>query len=136
EVCDNVLAALDNEEYGFILVNFANPDMVGHTGIIEAATKACKVVDECVGKIAEKCREKNVTMILTADHGNAETMIDEDTQKPQTAHTTNEVPFVVINPSHKIELKSDGALCNVAPTVLELLGIEKPKEMDCESLIN
>ena len=136
EVCENVLAALDNEEYGFILVNFANPDMVGHTGIIEAATKACKVVDECVGKIAEKCREKNVTMILTADHGNAETMIDEDTQKPQTAHTTNEVPFVVINPSHKIELKSDGALCNVAPTVLELLGIEKPKEMDCESLIN
>ena len=136
EVCDNVLAALDNEEYGFILVNFANPDMVGHTGIIEAATKACKVVDECVGKIAEKCRDKGVTMLLTADHGNAEMMVDEESGKPQTAHTTNEVPFVVINPSHKIELKSDGALCNVAPTVLELLGIEKPKEMDCESLIN
>ena len=96
EVCDNVLAALDNEEYGFILVNFANPDMVGHTGIIEAATKACKVVDECVGKIAEKCRDKGVTMILTADHGNAEMMVDEETGKPQTAHTTNEVPFVVI----------------------------------------
>ena len=75
-------------------------------------------------------------MVLTADHGNAETMVDESTGKPQPAHTTNEVPFVVINPSHKIELKSDGALCNVAPTVLELLGIEKPKEMDCESLIN
>ena len=135
EVCDNVLAALDNEEYGFILVNFANPDMVGHTGVIEAATKACKVVDECVGKIAQKCRDKGVTMLLTADHGNAEMMVDEETGKPQTAHTTNEVPFVVINPDRKIELKSDGALCNVAPTVLELLGLDKPEEMDCESLI-
>ena len=135
EVCENVLKALDNEEYGFILVNFANPDMVGHTGVIEAATKACKVVDECVGKIAEKCREKGVTMLLTADHGNAEMMIDEETGKPQTAHTTNMVPFVVINPDHKIELKSDGALCNVAPTVLELFGIKKPEEMDCDSLI-
>lgn len=135
EVCENVLAALDNEDYGFILVNFANPDMVGHTGIIEAAEKACKVVDECVGKIAEKCKEKGVTMLLTADHGNAEMMVDEETGKPQTAHTTNMVPFVVINPDHKVELKSDGALCNVAPTVLELFGIEKPAEMDCDSLI-
>ena len=135
EVCNNVLSAIDNEEYGFILVNFANPDMVGHTGVIEAATKACKVVDECVGKIANKCREKGVTMLLTADHGNAEMMVDESTGKPQTAHTTNMVPFVVINPDHKIELKSDGALCNVAPTVLELLGIKQPKEMDAESLI-
>ena len=135
EVCENVLKALDNEEYGFILVNFANPDMVGHTGVIEAATKACKVVDECVGKIAEKCKEKGVTMLLTADHGNAEMMVDEETGKPQTAHTTNMVPFVVINPDHKVELKSDGALCNVAPTVLELFGIEKPEEMDCDSLI-
>ncbi len=135
EVCENVLKALDNEEYGFILVNFANPDMVGHTGVIEAATKACKVVDECVGKIAEKCKEKGVTMLLTADHGNAEMMVDEETGKPQTAHTTNMVPFVVINPDHKIELKSDGALCNVAPTVLELFGIDKPEEMDCDSLI-
>lgn len=135
EVCDNVLAALDKEEYGFILVNFANPDMVGHTGVIEAAAKACKVVDECVGKIAEKCRKNGVTMLLTADHGNAEMMVDEETGKPQTAHTTNMVPFVVINPEQKVELKSDGALCNVAPTVLELLGIKKPEEMDCDSLI-
>ena len=135
EVCDNVLSAIDNEEYGFILVNFANPDMVGHTGVIEAATKACKVVDECVGKIVAKCREKDITMLLTADHGNAEMMVDESTGKPQTAHTTNMVPFVVINPDHKIELKSDGALCNVAPTVLELLGIKQPEEMDAESLI-
>ena len=109
--------------------------MVGHTGVIEAATKACKVVDECVGKIADACKEHNITMLLTADHGNAEMMVDEKTGKPQTAHTTNEVPFVVINGPKDISLKEDGALCNVAPTVLELMGIPKPQEMDCESLI-
>ena len=135
EVCENVLEAIENKDYGFILVNFANPDMVGHTGVIEAATKACKVVDECVGKIAEKCKEYGVTMLLTADHGNAETMVDESTRKPQTAHTTNEVPFVVINPPKPIELKEDGALCNVAPTVLEIMGIDTPEEMSCGSLI-
>ncbi len=135
EVCENVLKAIENPDYGFILVNFANPDMVGHTGVIEAATKACKVVDECVGKIAAKCKEYGITMILTADHGNAETMVDESTGKPQTAHTTNMVPFVIINGSKDIELKEDGALCNVAPTVLSIMGIEIPKEMDCESLI-
>ena len=135
EVCENVLKAIDNEEYGFILVNFANPDMVGHTGVIEAATKACKVVDECVGKIAEKCKEKGLVMLLTADHGNAEMMVDETTGKPHTAHTTNEVPFMVINADKDIELKSEGALCNVAPTVLQLLDIKKPEEMDCDSLI-
>ena len=135
EVCDNVLKAIDDEKYGFILVNFANPDMVGHTGVIEAATKACKVVDECVGKIADRCKEYGVTMLLTADHGNAEMMVDSKTGKPHTAHTTNEVPFIVINADKDIELKSDGALCNVAPTVLQLMGIKKPKEMDCDSLI-
>lgn len=135
EVCENVLEAIENKDYGFILVNFANPDMVGHTGVIEAATKACKVVDECVGKIADKCKEYGITMLLTADHGNAETMVDESTGKPQTAHTTNEVPFVVINPPHAIELKEDGALCNVAPTVLEIMGIKTPEEMSCGSLI-
>ncbi len=135
EVCENVLEAIENKDYGFILVNFANPDMVGHTGVIEAATKACKVVDECVGKIADKCKEYGVTMILTADHGNAETMVDESTGKPQTAHTTNEVPFVIINGPKGIELKENGALCNVAPTVLQLMGIQKPAEMNCDSLI-
>ncbi|MCD8378162.1 MAG: 2,3-bisphosphoglycerate-independent phosphoglycerate mutase [Candidatus Gastranaerophilales bacterium] len=135
EVCDNVLNAIENPEYGFILVNFANPDMVGHTGVIEAAVKACKVVDECVGKIAQACKKNNIIMLLTADHGNAETMVDEATGKPQTAHTTNQVPFVIINAPEGIALKSDGALCNVAPTVLELMGIKKPVEMTCESLI-
>lgn len=136
EVCEKVLGAIDNPEYGFILVNFANPDMVGHTGVIEAATKACKVVDECVGKIAEACKKHDIVMLLTADHGNSETMVNEETGKPQTAHTTNEVPFVLINAPKGTELKDgDGALCNIAPTVLQLLGIEKPQEMTCESLI-
>ena len=135
EVCENVLKAINNPEYQFILVNFANPDMVGHTGVIEAATKACKTVDECVGKIADACVEHGVTMLLTADHGNAEVMVNAQTGKPQTAHTTNKVPFVVINGAEDLQLKDDGALCNIAPTVLQLLDIEQPKEMNTESLI-
>ncbi len=135
EVCDNVLKAIKNPEYQFILVNFANPDMVGHTGVIEAATKACKTVDECVGRIAKACEENGIVMLLTADHGNAEVMVNAETNKPQTAHTTNKVPFVVINSDKKIDLKDDGALCNIAPTVLKLLEIPQPKEMNCESLI-
>ena len=135
EVCENVLNAIENKDYGFILVNFANPDMVGHTGVLEAAVKACKTVDECIGKIADKCKEYGVIMLLTADHGNAEMMLNEETGKPHTAHTTNEVPFILINSDKNIELKSDGALCNVAPTVLHLMGLEQPAEMDCDSLI-
>lgn len=134
EVCKNVLAAEDNPEYGFILVNFANPDMVGHTGVLEAAAKACKVVDECVGKVAQKAKENGIIMLLTADHGNAEVMADA-AGEVQTAHTTNEVPFLVINADKNIELKSDGALCDVAPTVLQLMGIEQPAEMTGQSLI-
>ena len=135
EVCENVLNAVKNPEYGFILVNFANPDMVGHTGVIEAAVKACHVVDECVGKIADACKENDVIMLLTADHGNSEVMVNAETGKPQTAHTTNKVPFVLINAPKNIQLKEDGALCNIAPTVLQLMNIAKPAEMDCDSLI-
>ena len=135
EVCENVLKAIEDEQYGFILVNFANPDMVGHTGVIEAATKACKVVDECVGKIAEACKKHGIVMLLTADHGNSEVMVDEKTGRPQTAHTTNEVPFVLINAPEGTQLKDGGALCNIAPTVLQLFGIDKPQEMTGDSLI-
>lgn len=135
EVCEKVLGAIDNPEYGFILVNFANPDMVGHTGVIDAAVKADKVVDECVGKIAEACKKHDIIMLLTADHGNSEVMVNYETGKPMTAHTTNEVPFVLINAPEGVELKETGALCNIAPTILQLLGIEKPAEMDCDSLI-
>ena len=135
EVCENVLKAVNDPKYQFVLVNFANPDMVGHTGVIEAATKACEVVDECVGKIAEACKQNGVVMLLTADHGNSETMFNEQTGKPHTAHTTNEVPFVVINAPSDLELRETGALCDVAPTILQLFGIEQPKEMTGKSLI-
>lgn len=134
EVCEKVLAAEDDPEYGFILVNFANPDMVGHTGILGAAAKACRVVDECVGRIAQKAKENGIIMLITADHGNAEMMADAS-GAIHTAHTTNEVPFIVVNADKDIELKSDGALCDVAPTILQLMGIEKPAEMTGQSLI-
>lgn len=132
EVRDKVLGALDSDKYGFILVNFANPDMVGHTGIEDAAIKAVKAVDECIGAIAKKVEEKGYVMLLTADHGNAECM--EAGGKPFTAHTNNKVPLVLINAGDK-KLKDDGALSDVAPTALELMGIEQPKEMTGHSLL-
>ncbi len=136
EVCNNVLEAIDDDEYAFILVNFANPDMVGHTGVMEAAIKAVEAVDDCVGKIAKKALEKNIEMIITADHGNAEWMYNEQTKSPQTAHTTNPVPFILVTTDmNGVKLKNTGALCDIAPTVLDLLGIKKPEEMTGESLI-
>ncbi len=134
EVCTNVLAALDNPEYGFILVNFANPDMVGHTGVMDAAIKACSAVDECVGKIADKALNLGVKMIVTADHGNAEWMFNEKTNAPQTAHTTNIVPFIIVD-NNKYNLYETGALSDIAPTVLDMMGIEKPTEMSGKSMI-
>lgn len=131
EVCENVLKAEESPENSFILVNFANPDMVGHTGNVEAATKACKVVDECVEKIAKRAEENNITMLITADHGNAEVM--KNGTKPNTAHTTNPVPFIIVN--GKQPLRNGGALCDIAPTILDLMGIKKPAEMTGKSLI-
>lgn len=133
KVCEKVLEAVENPEYGFVLVNFANPDMVGHTGVLEAATKACAVVDECVGKIAQKAIENDMVMLITADHGNAEVMADE-VGAVQTAHTTNEVPFIVVN-NGKCGLREDGALCDVAPTILKVMGVEQPPEITGQSLI-
>lgn len=133
-VCEEVLKAIDNKDYGFILVNFANPDMVGHTGVMEAAVKACETVDECVGKIVAKAKENDVAVILTADHGNAECMEDKVTHAPYTAHTTNPVPLFIMNAGN-VELKETGALCDIAPTVLDLLNIAKPVEMTGASLI-
>lgn len=135
QVCENVLKALDDPQYGFILVNFANPDMVGHTGVFDAAIKACETVDTCVGKIVEKAKENGVVMLLTADHGNSECMEDPQTHTPFTAHTTNPVPFMLINGQGKYELKDTGALCDVAPTILQLLEIKQPAEMTGQSLI-
>ena len=135
EVCDNVVNALNSGEYPFVLVNFANPDMVGHTGIIEAAQKAVEAVDTCLGRILEAVKANDYVMLLTADHGNAEMMVDRTTGNPHTAHTTNEVPFVVINDKENVDLREDAALCDVSPTVLKLMGIEKPAEMTGESII-
>ncbi len=135
EVVEKVIGAIESEEYPFVLVNFANPDMVGHTGIIEAAEKAVEAVDVCLGKILETVKKHDFVMLLTADHGNAEQMIDQSTGKPHTAHTTNKVPFAVINSKTPVTLRNDAALCDVAPTVLDLMGIAKPTEMTGESII-
>lgn len=136
EVCDKVLEALSEPKYGFILVNFANPDMVGHTGVMEAAIKACETVDTCIGKIAQKCKETNTVMLLTADHGNAECMEDVKTHAPFTAHTTNPVPFFIINSDRKLRPDAQkGSLCDVAPTILDLMNTDKPVEMTGNSLI-
>ena len=132
EVKDALIAELDKDIYDVVIVNFANCDMVGHTGVIPAAIKAVSVVDECVGEVYQKVFELGGTMLITADHGNSEQLLDEN-NNPFTAHTTNEVPLIVTN-SH-LELKEDGKLGDLAPTMLQLLGLEIPEEMDGESLL-
>ena len=133
EVTDKVLDLVG--KYDVIILNYANCDMVGHTGIYNAAVKAVETVDTCVGKVAEKILNVGGVMLLTADHGNAETMTFED-ESPCTSHTTNLVPFSVIGDDYKNSmLKEDMALCDIAPTMLEILGIEQPKEMSGESIL-
>ena len=132
EVKDKLIEELDKDIHDVVIVNFANCDMVGHTGIIPAAIKAVSVVDECVGEVYNKVLELGGTMLITADHGNSEMLLDED-NNPFTAHTTNEVPLIVTN-SH-LELKDGGKLGDLAPTILQLLGLEIPAEMDGESLL-
>ncbi|EQB90030.1 2,3-bisphosphoglycerate-independent phosphoglycerate mutase [Clostridium punense] len=134
EVTTKVIEALDEDKYHMIILNFANPDMVGHTGIIEAAIKAIETVDECLGKIVEKVLEKDGTVFITADHGNAETMIDYSTGKPMTAHTNNLVPFVYVAKDAK-QLREDGVLADIAPTMLQVMGLAQPEEMTGKSLI-
>lgn len=136
EVKDKVIQALDSDEYGVIIVNFANPDMVGHTGVESAAIKAIETVDECIGEIVKKVVEKGYIMFLTADHGNAECMVDPKTHKPFTAHTTNMVPFFAINLKDKnAKLREGAALCDVAPTILKTMEIEQPVEMCGKSIL-
>ncbi|MEW5819143.1 MAG: 2,3-bisphosphoglycerate-independent phosphoglycerate mutase [Cyanobacteriota bacterium] len=135
EVCEKVVNALNDPEFSFMLVNFANPDMVGHTGVLEAAIKAIEAIDIVLGKIVEAVKQNNVTMLLTADHGNAECMIDPDTGEPHTAHTTNPVPLILINSKDNYDLSSEGKLADLVPTVLDLMGIELPEEMSGKSLL-
>lgn len=132
EVKDKLLEELDKDIHDVVIVNFANCDMVGHTGMIPAAIKAVSVVDECVGEVYQKVMELGGTMLITADHGNSEMLVDEN-GNPFTAHTTNEVPLILTN-TH-LELKEDGKLGDLAPTMLQLLGLEIPKEMDGVSLL-
>ncbi len=131
EVRDETLKRLDQGKYDFILLNFANPDMVGHTGIMEAAVKACETIDICLQSIVAKVLSLDGTIIITSDHGNCDKMADGSCSF--TAHTTNTVPFILLKKG--VELRETGILADVAPTVLDLLGIEKPEEMTGKSLI-
>ncbi|MBN2063204.1 MAG: 2,3-bisphosphoglycerate-independent phosphoglycerate mutase [Sedimentisphaerales bacterium] len=136
EVCDAVMAKLDSNEYDIIIVNFANPDMVGHTGIMAAAIKAAEVVDECVGKIVSKVESMGGSALITADHGNLELMWDESTNGPMTAHTTYPVPLIVVDKEYKGQkLKDGGILADVVPTCLKIMGLEQPVDMTGKSLI-
>ena len=134
EVTEKVLEAIDSDKYKVIILNYANTDMVGHTGVMEAAEKAVMTVDECSKKVIDAILAKGGNVILTADHGNAEKMIDYDTKKPWTAHTTNPVECVIAG-AGKIELRDDGRLADISPTILDLLDMDVPAEMTGTSLI-
>ncbi len=134
EVTKELLKRLKTDEYDMIILNYANPDMVGHTGVFEAAKKAVETVDECLGKIVECVLGKDGTVFITADHGNSEQMIDYSSGKPMTAHTTNLVPFTYVS-NHSNELRSSGILADIAPTMLQVMGLDVPSEMTGKSLM-
>ena len=132
EVTDKLVAAIKTGKYDMIILNYANCDMVGHTGVFEAAVKAVEAVDECVGKVVTAIREMDGVALITADHGNADKMIDTD-GSPFTAHTTNLVPFCVVG--YPCELREGGRLADIAPTMLKIMGLPQPAEMTGESII-
>ena len=132
EVCDKCVERIKSGKYDVTILNYANCDMVGHTGVFEAAVKAVETVDECVGRTVDAIREMGGIALITADHGNAEQMLQEDGKSPFTAHTTNLVPFCIVGADVKLK---DGRLADIAPTMLDLMGLEKPVEMTGESLI-
>ena len=135
EVCDKLVDAIKSDKYDVIIINFANPDMVGHTGVEDAAIKEIEAVDECVGKAVDALKEVDGQMFICADHGNAEQLIDETTGEPFTAHTTNPVPFILVNADPAYKLREGGCLADIAPTLIELMGMEQPKEMTGKSLL-
>ncbi|WP_124066007.1 2,3-bisphosphoglycerate-independent phosphoglycerate mutase [Clostridium sp. E02] len=134
-VCEKLVAAIKSDKFDVIIINFANADMVGHTGIEEAAIKAIETVDSCVGETVDAIKEVNGTLFICADHGNAEQLLDYKTGEPFTAHTTNPVPFVLVNADPSYKLREGGNLADIAPTLIELLGMEQPKEMTGKSLL-
>ena len=135
EVCEKLVAAIKYEKYDVIIINFANPDMVGHTGVEAAAIKAVDAVDECVGKAVEALKEVDGQMFICADHGNAEQLIDYETGAPWTAHTTNPVPFILVNADPKYTLRENGCLADIVPTLIQLMGMEQPADMTGKSLL-
>lgn len=135
EVCDKLVGAIKSDKYDVIIINFANPDMVGHTGVENAAIKAVEAVDECVGKAVEAIKEADGVLFICADHGNAEQLVDYTTGEPFTAHTTNQVPFILVNYDSAYGLKEDGCLADIIPTLIEVMGMEQPAEMTGKSLL-
>ena len=135
EVGMDLVEAIKSDKYDVIIINFANPDMVGHTGVIPAAIKAVEKVDELVGKAVDAVKDVDGVLFICADHGNAEKMIDYETGAPHTAHTTNPVPFILVNYDENYILREGGRLCDIAPTLIEIMGLEKPVEMTGESLL-
>ena len=135
EVCDRLCEAITGGAYDVIIINFANPDMVGHTGVEAAAIKAVEAVDECVGKAVEAVKSVDGVLFICADHGNAEQLVDYKTGEPFTAHTTNQVPFILVNYDPKYTLREGGCLADIVPTLIQILGKEQPAEMTGKSLL-
>ena len=135
EVSEKLDAAITSGDYDVIIINFANPDMVGHTGVIEAAVAAVERIDQCVGAAVEAVKKMDGVLFICADHGNAEQMVNLETGAPHTAHTTNPVPFILYNYDPAYTLKEGGRLCDIAPTLLEVMGMKQPEEMTGESLL-
>ncbi|MHC4569987.1 MAG: alkaline phosphatase family protein, partial [Planctomycetota bacterium] len=132
-----VLQRLDSNKYDVMVINFANPDMVGHTGVLSAAVKAAEAVDQCVGRVLEKLKSLGGTALITADHGNFEKMWDTENNQPHTAHTVGDVPFVVFDERYKgATLRQGARLADVAPTILEMMELPQPEEMTGQSLLN
>lgn len=136
EVTEAVLEEIKKKQHDVIILNFANPDMVGHTGVMEAAVKAIEVIDDCMSKIVEAVKEAQGIILITADHGNAEKMTDEKTDQPYTAHTLNQVPLIYVDDLHKEAKLETGRLEDIAPTLLNLLGLKPPAEMTGKNLIH
>ena len=135
EVCDRLVEAIESGKYDVIIINFANPDMVGHTGVENAAIKAVEAVDECVGRAVKAIREVDGVLFICADHGNAEQLVDYETGAPFTAHTTNPVPFILVNYDEGWGLREGGCLADIVPTLIQIMGKEQPKEMTGKSLL-
>lgn len=134
-VCDKLVEAIKSDKYDVIIINFANPDMVGHTGVEDAAIKAVEAVDECVGRAVDAIKEVDGQMFICADHGNAEQLVDYGTGEPFTAHTTNPVPFILVNADPKYTLRENGCLADIIPTLIQLMGMDQPEEMTGKSLL-